>query len=784
MRLLSLALTLSVALSPASASPATCHLSGARLPDAPHAENFCGGDAGDLEGYLSEPELEYLRETAAAAAQEDPPPIPKPSMACGGSEVVKGWCLSASPQTGKQPPPGNSFTDAQCCAWCVAEPTCLAWNTNSQQAGSAAGGCHLRSSLAAPNKGAHCHFGVVRTPAPAPVPKPAPKGARNILVLVTDDFRPFIEPWTDKYGIRAPNLKKLGTESMVFHNAYVQQAVCGPSRNSFLTGKRPDSTNVWTFANSFRTSGVDTQGTKGADWQTMPGVFKQNGYNTVGLGKIFHPGSPHQNDCLNPHPARAGVAPDCRAWSTEMTTPLPANITAIGNRPTNIMECEAQNGAGRAATCNLTYFQPDAQINVCAFKIGGKKWLPQACDVPDENCTDLWLADAAVRTLRSVAADKTKPFAMFVGFHKPHPFWGLPQRFQDEYLDTLPLPTHLDAPKDLPDVAYYSCTSVQGRSDMGGVNCDDAQLNPEGCQFIMPNASYAEKVQLNRTSMELMRKVRAGYAGGITWTDMQIGKVLAALDETGEQNNTLVIFWADHGWALGEQSMFCKMANFELQTRVPVLIRAPWLGPNAVGSTTAMVELADMFPTVVDLSGLGVQVDVSIGGPLALEGNSVAPLLEDPNLHVHSPSEWKRAAFSQYPRCMNSTTASQPPFLGTRDPCVGHTANQVTHMGYSMRTTDWRYAEWPAWKCHGIDGDVNWCSDMSKPGAVWSGSADWSELAGRELYAHTGDDGSCFDCYENENLVDQPQYKAVVEQLSKQLRAGWRGAAPVLAASA
>jgi hypothetical protein len=67
---------------------------------------------------------------------------------------------------------------------------------------------------------------------------------------------------------------------------------------------------------------------------------------------------------------------------------------------------------------------------------------------------------------------------------------------------------------------------------------------------------------------------------------------------------------------------------------------------------------------------------------------------------------------------------------------------------------------------------------MSHPGAVWSGAAQWDNLAGRELYNHTGDDGSCFDCYENENLVDQPELAAIVAELSKQLRAGWRGAAP------
>jgi arylsulfatase A-like enzyme len=118
----------------------------------------------------------------------------------------------------------------------------------------------------------------------------------------------------------------------------------------------------------------------------------------------------------------------------------------------------------------------------------------------------------------------------------------VPQRFQDMYTDTLPLPTHLDAPSDLPDVAYYSCTSVNGRSDVGGQNCNDTTLNPEGCSYIMPNASYAKQVGLQRTPPQLMRKIRAGYAGGITWTDLQIGKVLDALEATGKAKDTLVMY--------------------------------------------------------------------------------------------------------------------------------------------------------------------------------------------------------------------------------------------------
>jgi hypothetical protein len=160
---------------------------------------------------------------------------------------VKGWCLQGSPQTAKQPPPYNNFTDAQCCAWCVAEKTCFAWNTNSKQRGTAAGGCHSRKSVATPNKNAPCNFGVVRAPKPLPKPKRAPKGAKNILAIVTDDFRPWIEPWTTgKYDIKAPNLKQFAAESMVFHNAYVQQAVCGARTQSVCC--IPDSRRDCTLA--------------------------------------------------------------------------------------------------------------------------------------------------------------------------------------------------------------------------------------------------------------------------------------------------------------------------------------------------------------------------------------------------------------------------------------------------------------------------------------------------------------------------------------------------------
>ena len=104
----------------------------------------------------------------------------------GGScpgPMVKDHCLADSPML--PDPVGGNWTSASCCAACVAEPQCSAWNTNKAQKS-----CHLRSSVADPNPSRSCDYGIVRPPPPPPPPPaPAPPGAKNLLVLINDDLR-------------------------------------------------------------------------------------------------------------------------------------------------------------------------------------------------------------------------------------------------------------------------------------------------------------------------------------------------------------------------------------------------------------------------------------------------------------------------------------------------------------------------------------------------------------------------------------------------------------------
>jgi len=415
------------------------------------------------------------------------------------------------------------------------------------------------------------------------------------------------------------------------------------------------------------------------------------------------------------------------------------------------------DGTRAAAACNLTSMNIDNQIQECNTHLSdGRAWNPASCPLDPINCTDEWLADAAEQSLEALSSNQDgAPWLAMFGFHKPHPFWALPPEYPAMYED-MPLPDNRFAPVGQPDVSYYSCDSINGRSTVGGLNCNDTALNPEGCQYITPNTTLAD---------ETMRSMRASYAGGVTWTDKQIGRVLDKLDALGHREDTLVVFFADHGWALGEQAHWCKMGLLELQTRVPMMIRVPWMSSASTGhSTAAMAELVDVFPTLVELAGFQAP-------PLdALEGSSLVPVLEagdgDEAVALGLVDERFNASFMQYPRCMNSTDALEPPYLPNRDPCVGVPSNEFTHMGYCVRTLLWRYCEWPEWRCF----DVNACE--SSP--VWSTVTQ--EVV--ELYDHTGDDGSCFDCFENLNVASQPAHADLVRGLSRRLRAHFIGPRP------
>lgn len=397
----------------------------------------------------------------------------------------------------------------------------------------------------------------------------------NVLFIAVDDLRPEL----GCYGvaeIKSPNLDALARRGMVFDRAYCQQAVCSPSRSSLLTGTRPDTTKVYDLQTHFRKALPDVV--------ALPQLFKNNGYFTLAMGKIYH----HGYD-------------DPASWSVPTAFP------------------KASHGAERAPK------DSDAP----AGKKAARGPAFRAADGPDNSLHDGELADMAVRALGNLKTN-SQPWFLAVGFLKPHLPFVSPKKYWELYDPAkIPLAPNPFRPKDAP--SYAVVTSGELRSYEGV---------PAGEH--LPDA-YA-------------RQLKHGYYAAVSYTDAQIGRVLAELDRLGLRDNTIIVLWGDHGWKLGEHDAWAKHSNVENDTHAPLILAAP--GMKAAGQhSPALVEFVDIYPTLAELAGLPL--------PKQLEGVSFKPLLENPS------QPWKSAAFSQYPRGQNGGL-----------------------MGYSMRTDRYRFTVW------------------------------------------------------------------------------------------
>lgn len=228
---------------------------------------------------------------------------------------------------------------------------------------------------------------------------------------------------------------------------------------------------------------------------------------------------------------------------------------------------------------------------------------------------------------------------------------------------------------------------------------------------------------------------------------------MAALDELGLTNDTLVVLTGDHGWQLGEHSEWGKHTNFELAVHVPLLVRAPWKPAAAGRHTQSFVELLDLYKSLADTAGLplgDVEADV--------DGDSFAALLDDPSKTA------KTAVYSQYSRCPGNRYwpkhIAGPDYVMNN--CETVPAANISYMGYTVRTPDWRYTEWFAWD-----------------GSTCQARFD-SPSHGVELYSHKGQAPYPvdFDNYENVNVAADPSNAGVVQSLRAMLLARFRPTAP------
>ncbi|XP_011403341.1 PREDICTED: iduronate 2-sulfatase-like [Amphimedon queenslandica] len=514
----------------------------------------------------------------------------------------------------------------------------------------------------------------------------AQKDKKNVLFVAVDDLRPELGAYGADY-VSTPNIDSLASKSILFERAYCQVAVCSPSRASLLTGRRPDTNHVWRISDDeyWRTTSNATNAT------TIPQYFKENGYISIGMGKIFHPGAPGGNN------------DELYSWS-------------------------------------LPYFEPSTPRRM--FNAAqGAAWYSFS-NLFDNDFDDGKVSQNAINLLEQLKQNRSdgdsRPFFMAIGFMKPHLPFYCPSQYYDLYPgpDEIKLPNNPDPPQGMPHIAwtvwremrnYYPSTSAMG----GCTRVAGVSLNNPNCSL---------------TSNET-REARRGYYACTSYVDAQVGKIMSALDSQGFANDTIVVLWGDHGFHLGELGMWSKNTNFEDATRVPFILHVPGVTDNGM-KTDALVELIDLFPSLTELAGIDVPPMCTENSPKSIacvEGSSVAPLLKNPSM------EWKKGAFSQYPR----PTSGLPQILGR--PEFDDNENGESVMGYSVRVDDYRFTEW-----------YRFNRTTSTP--------NFTDIWGTELYNHTTP--TVFFDDENTNLASRPNMADKVQELRAILQAGWRGALP------
>jgi iduronate 2-sulfatase len=394
----------------------------------------------------------------------------------------------------------------------------------------------------------------------------------NILLICVDDLKPMLGCYGDA-TIKSPNIDRLAARGIQFNRAYCNQAVCAPSRNALLTGLRPQTIGIYDLDTNFRKAVPDAV--------TLPQYFQKNGYRTEGLGKVYHSGH--------------GNYDDAASWSVPHWDANIVHYALEENRNANARSREAALFANKRGEE--------------AKKLPrGPAW--ESADVPDNKYPDGLLAEEAIRRLKRAAKSPDTPFFIAVGFLKPHLPFCAPKKYWDMYNPaSFKLAERRTPPEGAPPFAKTTWGELR---------------------------NYADMPEKGPVSDETARKLIHGYHAAVSFTDAQIGKVLAVVDSTGLAKNTIIVLWGDHGWHLGDHGMWCKHTNYEEATHIPLIIAAPGVTPRIGQTTLALVESVDIYPTLCDLAGLPV--------PKKLDGSSFSDILRHPGIARDSP------IFHVYPR--------------------------------------------------------------------------------------------------------------------------------------
>jgi arylsulfatase A-like enzyme len=360
----------------------------------------------------------------------------------------------------------------------------------------------------------------------------------DVLFISIDDLNDWVGPLGGHPQAKTPNIDRLAAQGITFTNAYAAAALCNPSRAAIMTGISPSSSGVYANGTDWR----KTKTLRGIP--TIPRYFKDNGYRSVGAGKLFHASTYSTRSYFGFN--------DTTAWDAyfpSLERQLPDEPTPH-DRPAN----------GNPRSPNF--------------------------DWSAVSTTDMAMGDGQVVTWskEQILAESDVPKFNAVGIYRPHLPWYLPQKYFDMHpLEGIVLPDVLE--NDLDDIPESVIQRSRGRGALSAMELHDWIVEDE--------------------SKDRWREGVRAYLASISYADAMLGELLDALEQSGRADNTIIVLWSDHGWHLGEKERWRKQTLWRESTRVPFIVVAP--GVTKAGSkTAATVSLLDIYPTLVELAGLDI----------------------------------------------------------------------------------------------------------------------------------------------------------------------------------
>jgi iduronate 2-sulfatase len=384
----------------------------------------------------------------------------------------------------------------------------------------------------------------------------------NVLLIISDDLNTRIGPYMDLEN-HTPNLNRLAEEGVRFSRAYCQYPLCGPSRASLMSGLYPQANGV--IGNQHVVGSYRGSNPSLARHPSLAGYFREQGYYTARVSKIFHmgvPGGIERGEAGDDDPDSWDFAYNVLGPETLSRGNLellsPGNLHYGSNFARMILE----NGSGHTQTDYLATSQAIALLESRAGKV-------------------------AAHATNKVKEKPQAPFFLAVGLVRPHvPFIA---------------PENCFAP--------YNESRIQIPKLIVSDNVPQEALRRQ-------NDKIWEMNKLQK------RQTIGAYMASVQFMDQQVGRLLKTLEQLNLRNNTIVVFISDHGYNLGEHDCWSKVSLWEGSVRVPMIISYPGYKDNHGTTIDGIAQLIDLYPTLTELC------NISENQPEILQGRSLVHLIK------------------------------------------------------------------------------------------------------------------------------------------------------------